>query len=118
MKAWIGALRPRTLPLALATIALGTLLAADRGYFDGVLLALTALTATAYQILSNLANDLGDSLRGADRHRAEGAERRAVASGALSAAAVNRAVNLTTVLALGLTVATSWWGTRGMAPGY
>ncbi|MCE2815893.1 MAG: 1,4-dihydroxy-2-naphthoate octaprenyltransferase [Cryomorphaceae bacterium] len=118
MKAWIGALRPRTLPLALATIALGTLLAADRGYFDGVLLALTALTATAYQILSNLANDLGDSLRGADRHRAEGAERRAVASGALSAAAVNRAVNLTTVLALGLTAATSWWGTRGMAPGY
>lgn len=118
MKAWIGALRPRTLPLALATIALGTLLAADRGYFDGVLLALTALTATAYQILSNLANDLGDSLRGADQHRAEGAERRAVASGALSAASVKRAVNVLTLLAAVLTAATSWWGTRGMAPGY
>ena len=41
MKAWVGALRPRTLPLAWATIVLGTLLAADRGYFDGLLLGLT-----------------------------------------------------------------------------
>jgi len=118
MKAWLGALRPRTLPLALATIALGTLVAADRGFFDGVLLALTALTATAYQILSNLANDLGDSLKGADQHRAADAEQRAVASGAISAEAMRRAVQWVTVLAVVLTVATSWWGTRGMPFGY
>ena len=70
MSPWIGAMRPRTLPLALATIVLGTLLAADRGFFDATLLVLTALTATAYQILSNLSNDLGDALRGADDRRA------------------------------------------------
>jgi 1,4-dihydroxy-2-naphthoate polyprenyltransferase len=118
MKAWIGALRPRTLPLAWATIVLGTLLAADRGYFDGLLLGLTLATATAYQILSNLANDLGDSLKGADRHRAADAEQRAVASGAISAASMHRAVLGVTILAAVLTAATSWWGTRGMPVGY
>jgi 1,4-dihydroxy-2-naphthoate octaprenyltransferase len=118
MKAWIGALRPRTLPLAWATIVLGTLLAADRGYFDGLLLGLTLATATAYQILSNLANDLGDSLKGADQHRAAGAEQRAVASGAISVGSMRRAVLGVTVLAAVLTVATSWWGTRGMPVGY
>jgi 1,4-dihydroxy-2-naphthoate octaprenyltransferase len=118
MNAWVGALRPRTLPLAWATIVLGTLLAADRGYFDGLLLGLTLATATAYQILSNLANDLGDSLKGADQHRAADAEQRAVASGAISAEAMRRAVQWVTVLAVVLTVATSWWGTRGMPFGY
>lgn len=118
MNPWMGALRLRTLPLALATIALGTLLAADRGYFDGLLLALTALTATTYQILSNLANDLGDSLKGADRHRAADAEQRAVASGAISPEAMRRAVQGVTALAVVLTAATSWWGTRGMPLGY
>jgi 1,4-dihydroxy-2-naphthoate octaprenyltransferase len=104
--------------LAWATIVLGTLLAADRGYFDGLLLGLTLATATAYQILSNLANDLGDSLKGADQHRAAGAEQRAVASGAISVGSMRRAVLGVTVLAAVLTVATSWWGTRGMPVGY
>ena len=97
MSPWIGAMRPRTLPLAWATIALGTLLAADRGYFDGLLLGLTLATATAYQILSNLSNDLGDALRGADDRRAEGAEKRAVASGLLTASSMRRAVGLASV---------------------
>ncbi len=118
MNAWVGALRPRTLPLAWATIVLGTLLAADRGYFDGLLLGLTLATATAYQILSNLSNELGDSLKGADQHRAADAEQRAVASGAISAEAMRRAVQWVTVLAVVLTVATSWWGTRGIPFGY
>ena len=118
MSPWIGAMRPRTLPLAWATIVLGTLLAADRGYFDGLLLVLTLATATAYQILSNLANDLGDSLKGADEHRAADAEQRAVASGAISVASMHRAVLGVTILAAVLTAATSWWGTRGMPVGY
>ena len=118
MKAWVGALRPRTLPLAWATIVLGTLLAADRGYFDGLLLGLTLATATAYQILSNLANDLGDSLKGADQHRAADAEQRAVASGTISSAAMFRAVQSVTAISWLLTVTTSWWGTRGMPTGF
>jgi len=118
MSPWIGALRPRTLPLALATIVLGTLLAADRGFFDATLLVLTALTATAYQILSNLSNDLGDGLRGADDRRAEGAEQRAVASGLITASSMRRAVGIGTLVALLLTAATSWLGTRGLSPAF
>jgi len=118
MSPWIGALRPRTLPLALATIVLGTLLAADRGFFDATLLVLTALTATAYQILSNLSNDLGDGLRGADDRRAEGAEQRAVASGLITASSMRRAVGIGTLVALLLTAATSWMGTRGLSPAF
>ena len=118
MSPWIGAMRPRTLPLALATIVLGTLLAADRGFFDATLLVLTALTATAYQILSNLSNDLGDALRGADDRRAEGAEKRAVASGLLTASSMRRAVGIATLVALLLTAATSWLGTRGLSPAF
>ena len=118
MSPWIGAMRPRTLPLALATIVLGTLLAADRGFFDATLLVLTALTATAYQILSNLSNDLGDALRGADDRRAEGAEKRAVASGLITASSMRRAVDIATLVALLLTAATSWLGTRGLSPSF
>ena len=118
MSPWIGAMRPRTLPLALATILLGTLLAADRGFFDATLLVLTALTATAYQILSNLSNDLGDALRGADDRRAEGAEKRAVASGLITASSMRRAVDIATLVALLLTAATSWLGTRGLSPAF
>ena len=118
MSPWIGAMRPRTLPLALATIVLGTLLAADRGFFDATLLVLTALTATAYQILSNLSNDLGDALRGADDRRAEGAEKRAVASGLITASSMRRAVGIATLVALLLTAATSWLGTRGLSPSF
>ena len=118
MSPWIGAMRPRTLPLALATILLGTLLAADRGFFDATLLVLTALTATAYQILSNLSNDLGDALRGADDRRAEGAEKRAVASGLITASSMRRAVGIATLVALLLTAATSWLGTRGLSPAF
>ena len=118
MSPWIGAMRPRTLPLALATIVLGTLLAADRGFFDATLLVLTALTATAYQILSNLSNDLGDALRGADDRRAEGAEKRAVASGLITASSMRRAVVIATLVALLLTAAASWMGTRGLSPAF
>ena len=118
MSPWIGAMRPRTLPLAWATIVLGTLLAADRGFFDATLLVLTALTATAYQILSNLSNDLGDALRGADDRRAEGAEKRAVASGLITASSMRRAVGIATLVALLLTAATSWLGTRGLSPSF
>jgi 1,4-dihydroxy-2-naphthoate octaprenyltransferase len=110
---WVSAARPRTLPLALACIALGSLLAADRGFFDGWLTLWMVLTAASYQLLSNLANDLGDFRSGADAHRtaSEGVEARAVASGLIQETQMQRAVNVLTVLALGFTVLTSWWGT-------
>ena len=96
---WIQAARLRTLPLAFAVIALGTGLAFKiNEYLHWGIFALAVFTAGAYQILSNYANDLGDGLRGTDDHRT--GEKRAIASGLITADQMQRAVNLWTVLAL------------------
>ena len=96
---WIQAARLRTLPLAFAVIALGTGLAFKiNEYLHWGIFALAVFTAGAYQILSTYANDLGDGLRGTDDHRT--GEKRAIASGLITADQMKRAVNLWTVLAL------------------
>lgn len=112
MSPWLKAIRLRTLPLALACIALGALLAADFGAMDWPTLILCVLTAVSYQILSNLANDLGDGRKGTDDLRAEGAETRALASGAISERQLSVAVTMVTVFSVALTLLTSYWGTR------
>jgi 1,4-dihydroxy-2-naphthoate octaprenyltransferase len=90
-KAWLGAMRLRTLPLALACIVLGAFLAATAGAFRGAVVGLCVLTAVLLQILSNLANDYGDSLHGADHVERQG-PKRAVQSGDISAAEMKRAM--------------------------
>ncbi len=83
-QAWLLAARPRTLPLACASILLGTGLAASVDAFNGAVLVLALLTAIALQVLSNLANDYGDAASGADDDQRIGPTR-AVSSGLLSA---------------------------------
>lgn len=82
-KAWIHAFRLRTLPLALSSILLGSLLAASHHSFNTRIFILAILTTLFLQILSNLANDLGDSISGADNENRVGPER-AVQSGIIS----------------------------------
>lgn len=96
---WIQAARLRTLPLAFAVIALGTGLAfkVNENLHWGIF-ALAVFTAFAYQVLSNYANDLGDGLRGTDDHRT--GEKRAIASGLITANQMRRAVHLWTALSL------------------
>jgi 1,4-dihydroxy-2-naphthoate octaprenyltransferase len=43
-KNWLEAARPRTLPLALASIFMGSFLAASVGKFDGLIFTLCCLT--------------------------------------------------------------------------
>ena len=92
-KAWLSAMRPRTLPLALSCIALGAFLAAAAGEFRWSIATLCLLTAVFLQILSNLANDYGDSIHGADSVEREGPQR-AVQSGQISAETMKRAMFL------------------------
>ncbi|WP_320018505.1 1,4-dihydroxy-2-naphthoate polyprenyltransferase [Labilibaculum manganireducens] len=82
-KAWIHAFRLRTLPLALSSIFLGSFLAAAHHSFSFKIFILATLTTLFLQILSNLANDLGDSISGADNNERVGPER-AVQSGVIS----------------------------------
>lgn len=64
--AWIESLRPRTLPLALASIVTGSALAAWMNHFSLGIALMALLTAALLQILSNLANDYGDAVKGSD----------------------------------------------------
>lgn len=98
-KAWIHAFRLRTLPLALSNIFLGSLLAASRGAFDTKIFVLATLTTLFLQILSNLANDLGDSISGADNAERVGPER-AVQSGIISKEEMKRMVLIFVILSL------------------
>ena len=91
MSPWISAFRPRTLPLALASILTGGFLAKATGHFNGPVVALAAVTTILLQILSNLANDYGDSVNGADSVHRQG-PLRAVQSGAITPAQMKRAM--------------------------
>ena len=65
-RVWLMAARPRTLPVAVAPVVVGTAVAAADGGLRGGP-ALAALSgALLLQIASNLANDLFDHERGAD----------------------------------------------------
>jgi 1,4-dihydroxy-2-naphthoate polyprenyltransferase len=93
---WISAFRLRTLPLAFSSIITGVACAAWLKW-DVILLAL--LTTALLQILSNLANDLGDTLKGSDNEHRIG-PMRAVQSGAITAGQMKAAVVVMAVLSL------------------
>lgn len=71
-KACIRSMRLRTLPLSLAGITLGVFLAAKGHELNGLTVALLVLTTVLLQILSNLSNELGDTLHGTDRSDRQG----------------------------------------------
>ncbi|HMJ70951.1 MAG TPA: 1,4-dihydroxy-2-naphthoate polyprenyltransferase [Cyclobacteriaceae bacterium] len=98
-RAWISAFRLRTLPLSLSCIGMAAFLAAAADKFNGLLFFLCCLTTVFLQILSNLANDYGDSVNGAD-HAGRTGPQRAVQSGAISASQMRNAVVLFAVLCL------------------
>lgn len=99
MKAWISAFRLRTLPLALSCIAMGAFLAAARDSFRWDIFSLCILTTILLQILSNLANDYGDSIHGADHEERVGPTR-AVQSGAISMTSMRTALYVFIILCL------------------
>ena len=71
-KACLRSMRLRTLPLSLAGIVLGVLLAAGEQEVRPLTVLLLALTTVSLQILSNLSNELGDTLSGTDRSDRQG----------------------------------------------
>lgn len=82
IKAWIKALRIRTLPLAVSGIVVGNAVAFYYDAFDSYILKFSLYTALLLQILSNLANDYGDFQKGTDNENRVGPER-ALQSGAI-----------------------------------
>ncbi|RAK03146.1 1,4-dihydroxy-2-naphthoate prenyltransferase [Larkinella arboricola] len=99
MKSWLAAARPRTLPLSLASIILGSFLASSAGRFSWKIFILASLTTIFLQILSNFANDYGDAVSGKDTAERVG-PRRAVATGLITKEAMLRGIIVTAVLSL------------------
>ena len=98
VEAWISALRPRTLFLAAAGVILGSGLAMHVGRFDLTTALLTLSTALLLQLLSNLANDLGDYQKGTDRTGARLGPMRSVQSGLILPQQMKITISIVTMI--------------------
>jgi len=96
---WIEAARLRTLPLALSSIITGSALAQFDGAFNLRVLIPALLTAIFLQILSNLANDYGDAVKGTDNDGRVG-PLRSVQSGAITPAQMRKGIACMTFSAI------------------
>ncbi|MDP1622467.1 MAG: 1,4-dihydroxy-2-naphthoate polyprenyltransferase [Bacteroidales bacterium] len=97
LSAWMHAIRPRTLPLALSSIITGSFIAAAENLFSWRVFLLAANTTILLQILSNLANDYGDFTKGTDKGDRIG-PKRMVASGSVTPGQMILAISLVTIL--------------------
>jgi len=102
---WLYAARPKTLPLAISSIVCGSAVAGWQGSFSASIAGLALLTALLLQILSNLANDYCDAVKGTDNDDRIGPQR-AIQTGLVTAGAMRKAMVLTIVLTIptGLTL--------------
>jgi len=106
--AWIKAMRLRTLPLSFSVIIMGNAFAYIPGVqstepwvvsheFKWSIFVITLLTTLFLQILSNLANDYGDAVKGTDNENRIGPER-AIQSGIITATEMKTGIIISAVL--------------------
>ncbi len=109
MNKWIAGARPKTLPAAIAPVAVATALAGEK--WDPFLALLALLVSLSLQIGVNYANDYSDGVKGTDDNRI--GPMRLVASGAAPARQVKSAAYLAlssaAVFGLILAVQTTLW---------
>lgn len=96
---WIKAFRLRTLPLSLSCILVGSGLAVIDNKFSWSILILAIITTTLLQVLSNIANDYGDTIKGTDNDNRVGPER-ALQSGKITRSQMKKAIIINSILAL------------------
>ena len=106
-------MRLRTLPLSLSGIILGSAVAHYNGFWDYLIFILALVTTVLFQVLSNLANDLGDSIKGIDNAQRIGPTR-AVQSGLISRKEMKTAVIILTLLSLVSAGSLIYIGVQGM----
>ncbi|MBO3117595.1 1,4-dihydroxy-2-naphthoate octaprenyltransferase [Winogradskyella sp. DF17] len=104
---WLSAMRLRTLPLSVSGIILGTSFAYYNGKFSWWVLVLAILTTISLQILSNLANDYGDGVKGTDNEDRVGPQR-AIQSGVISPEEMLEAIKFNIVIIIILTISLIW----------
>lgn len=109
MNKWIIGARPRTLPAAIAPVAVATALAGDQVNY--LLATIALLVSLSLQVGVNYANDYSDGIKGSDENRV--GPIRLVASGLAAANSVKYAafISFAVAAAFGLFLATvtSYW---------
>lgn len=112
VKAWIEAMRPRTLPVSLAGVIAGTACAIFAGGFNLLPALCCFLFALLAQIASNFANEYFDYKNGFDKKGREGF-RRGVTEGDIPPGAMKAATYITLLLAAipgcALIIWGGWW---------
>lgn len=112
MRAWIEAMRLRTLPVSLAGVVAGWAYAVASGSWDAVPGVICLVFALLAQIASNFANEYYDYTSGRDRRGREG-PRRGVTEGDITPCAMRRATVITVGVAccvgLSLVAWSGWW---------
>ena len=101
---WISSMRLRTLPLSLSGIILASCFAVYNGFFQSRICLLAVLTTLSFQILSNLANDYGDGVKGTDSKDRIG-PKRAIQSGKISPEEMFNAIKINVLISICLSTA-------------
>ena len=103
LQVWISACRLRTLPLSISGAIVGSGVAYSIGLFNLTIFVLTILSTLSLQILSNLANDYGDGVKGTDNQNRIGPER-ALQSGVISPKQMKNAITINVIICFFLVV--------------
>lgn len=104
---WIQAARPKTLPAALAPVAMGMAIAWRDGVFDLLPALAAAVGAVLIQVATNFANDYFDGVKGTDTEARLGPQR-AVQAGLVSPRTMLRAFIGTFALAAAIGGYLAW----------
>ncbi|MBC3846585.1 1,4-dihydroxy-2-naphthoate octaprenyltransferase [Winogradskyella echinorum] len=107
VKPWLSAMRLRTLPLSVSGIILGTCFAYYNGHFNPWVLVLAILTTISLQVLSNLANDYGDGVKGTDNDERVGPQR-AIQSGEITPDHMLEAIKMNILVIILFTLSLIW----------
>lgn len=99
LKYWLDAFRLRTLPLAFASILMGIAVSKIHGVFRLEISIWAIITTLLLQILSNLANDYGDGIKGTDNNNRLG-PKRTIQSGLISLKQMKNAIIVFSILSL------------------
>jgi len=110
---WINAFRLRTLPLAFSCIIMGSGLAFGDGQFNLTVFVLALITTLFLQILSNLANDYGDFVKGTDNNNRVGPDR-TLQSGLITKDEMVKAIWIIALLCSVFGVWLIYEGTKGL----
>lgn len=107
-------MRLRTLPLSVSGILVGSAIALVSDSWNNWIFGLALSTTVLFQIISNLANDLGDTLKGTDNDDRLG-PKRTLQAGVITKKAMKMAIILFSILSLASAAALIYVSIDGMS---